>query len=47
LDPVDTSFVEHLNRQAVTDIPDPEGEILRSLLSNMKTVIAKQKHFIF
>jgi hypothetical protein len=34
-----------MNRQAATDMPDPDGEFLYSLLSNMKTMDAKQKHF--
>jgi len=34
-----------VNRQDATDMPDPDGEFLHSLLSNVKTVDAKQKHF--
>jgi hypothetical protein len=38
--------VEYLNRQGATDTPDPDGKFLHSLLSNVKTLNAKQKHFL-
>jgi hypothetical protein len=40
-----TSFAEIMNKQAGTDTPDPGGEFIHSLLSNMETMNAKQKHF--
>jgi len=34
-----------MNRQAATDMPDPDGEFFHSPLSNMKKMNAEQKHF--
>jgi hypothetical protein len=44
LDPVDTCFIECMKQQTQANTPDPDGEFLHSLLPDVKTMNAKQKH---